>query len=164
MTNRKNIAANPPGIVRTQADLATAAGVSRTTAIDWTKRQGFPAASDAGYSVWLVAAWYFTLGPGAPKRELDDDAMMAGGGNDSPWLEAYRREKTLITQLDRRAKQTELIPQEFVTALLSIISARLRALGERLDEQPATDLRDVIAEIESDAKTWISANIKEPIE
>lgn len=158
--------ANPPGFVRTQADLGLACGVSRTTAIDWSKRQGFPAATDAGYSIWQIAQWYFTLGPGAPKRDVDDDELMTGGGggNDSPWLEAYRREKTLIAQLDRRTKQTGLIPLDLVRAVFSIIASRLRSLGERLDPAPAADLRDVIAEIDADANAWIAANVKESTE
>lgn len=146
------------GIVKTVVALSLAVGMTTRTIGVWKRSEGFPVRPDGCYSIWEVAAWYWSVGPGSTKLETDEAGM---SGPSSENLERWRGEKFQLARLQRLELERKLVPADLVSEVFAIVASKLRSLGERLDPDAAKDLRDVIDEIDGEASAWIDQNIGE---
>jgi len=67
-------------------------------------------------------------------------------------LGEYRRERTKLARLDRRAREGELIPRDQVREGLGRIAAILRVAGDSLQRQYGTGAGDILYEALDDAE------------
>ena len=80
----------------------------------------------------------------------DDDPLMNGAV--SPWLERYRREKTLLARLKRREQSRELIRRDEIHDGLARVAAFLREAGARLQREFGEEARIILDEALDDAQ------------
>jgi hypothetical protein len=92
----------------------------------------------------VVKALHDFLAANAYKLAKDDDPLMGGG--DSPALEEYRKEQTLMARMKRREMERQLIPRDESRIALGKIASIIRNCGEILQRQFGPAALDVLNE------------------
>ncbi|HUX16278.1 MAG TPA: hypothetical protein VMW52_07375 [Phycisphaerae bacterium] len=138
-------------------DYADLAGRQQKVLNEQAARYGIPI---GGPTIDLVAVFHWLhdfLARNARKLTAgdDDDPMMAGCA--SPWLEKYRREKTLLARLDRKRREGDLLERDTVHEALGRIASILRGAGDTLQRQFGVDAHRVLEEALDDADREIAA-------
>ena len=94
---------------------------------DAAERYGLPA-KGATWSVPEVCHWLFRFlakyGRHLKKRENETDPLLVGPN--SPWLDLYRKERTLVVRVQRRELEKSMIPVAMVREALQRAGEQLR--------------------------------------
>lgn len=108
-----------------QRQLASAVGKTDRAIRDWD----CPRNSDRSYSLPAVIAWMVSE---VEARSGADPDVVSGG----KWLDEYRRERYLLTKMEREQAEGALIPRDEVATLWAArvceITSGLQGLADRL--------------------------------
>ncbi len=103
----------------------------------------------------VVKAMHNFLANNAQKLAREDDVLLQGGN--SPALEEYRRERTLLARLDRMTRERQLLPRDEVREALGRIAAILRGAGDTLVRKFGPAAAEVLLEALDDAQREIAS-------
>ncbi len=129
------------------------------------ERYGLPMGGPTIDLTKLVPGLYRFLADNSRKLARDEDedeALLAGGGGNSPALEAYRVEKAALARLDRLEREGQLIPREEARQRLGQAGAVLRTAGETLQRQYGPAAAEILFEALNDAKREIDRTFGDP--
>jgi hypothetical protein len=92
----------------------------------------------------VVKAYHDLLAKQGHKLLKDDDDEDPGG--DSPWLEEQRKQKALVTRLQRLEMERQLLRRDVVHEKLARLASVLQNAGEQLQRQNNLDGFEVLSE------------------
>jgi hypothetical protein len=91
----------------------------------------------------LVKALHDFLAKNAQRLASEDDPLLQTAQS-SPALEAYRKERARLAQLDRMEREQTLMPREDVRASLAFMASLIRRATERLQRRYGEGAADLI--------------------
>ena len=80
-----------------------------------------------------------------------EDGMV---GPNSPWLEKFREEQTLLARLNRKEREGSLLPRSAVHEMHAELARLLRGFGTTLQRQYGTDALDLLNELMTNYGRW----------
>ncbi len=107
----------------------------------------------------MLRAWYEFLARNARKLAAADDEDPLLAGVSSPWLESYRKERTLLARIERREKQRQVLPLDEVHEALNRIAAILRTAGETLARVCGPEAAEILNEALENAQREIDNSL-----
>ena len=137
MAKKKRTAS--PWVVTSLPKLAAFFDVSIRTIDSW-RRNGMPGGGRA-YNIKAIVFWLRNQGPWRAKIPRGDDPMMSDAN--SPWMEEYRKERTLMARMDRKAREGELLNRDVIHMMHSRMAAINRRTGKRLEKKFGKEALDI---------------------
>ncbi len=129
--------------------LAAAFGVSVRTIAKWLLK-GLPRRG-GGFFLPECIAWFGAQE--AAKKGAGSSAGKGEGGDASPWLAAYRKERARMARMDRRRMQGALLPKDEMirqfTARAFEFGRALLQLGRRFSAKVAAKCSKTVREVEA---------------
>lgn len=115
-----------------QRDVALAFGVTPATISNWSV-EGMPRNGDKSYDLPSCIKWR--------EERIRDELTARGDGDTDGWLDHYRKERALITQMTREQMEKKLVAVEAVEAGFSDrayeLSRRLLLMSRRIGQRLA---------------------------
>jgi phage terminase Nu1 subunit (DNA packaging protein) len=142
-----------PRVVNTMTELAAFCGVAVKTIQHWKETEGFPVEEDGSWSPFKVGQWHAIRNaiPTAPAGDED-----TGDEANNPWLEEYRKEKTLLARMDRRERERGLLDRERTHSFMLRVASLLRGVTDKLQrmfgESAYEILNDAIDDMEAETE------------
>jgi len=115
------------------SELASFAGVHRTTIYEWAKLPGYPIASDGTVCKWELCEWFIgrSMNQGSPGGDGEDDWQ----SGDSPNLERFRLWRAKIAELEFNEKSKALVSRENMHGFVMRVAGLFRGWLDRLQRQ-----------------------------
>ena len=124
----------------TQIELASALGYSDRTVRNMQKEKTFPRNKDGSYSIPDVVKWM-----------IDEAVQAASPDENDRWLAQYRKERALITGMEREQLEKKLIPvdeiEQAFTERAFELSRRLLLMSRRVGQRIAGRAKKVYTEV-----------------
>jgi hypothetical protein len=127
-------------------------GVSGQTVTDWVAR-GMPG-EGGHYDVTAVCRWFRAWMLQRMEEAASDPDMVGGDG--SPALEEYRKEKTLLARMDRKEREKALVKPDAVEELMRRGVEVLSRAGEAIQKRFGPDAAALFNEAIEEALRFIS--------
>ena len=144
---------NQPRTVKTLGELALYCGVAKRTVENWKDTDGFPVEADGFWSPFKVGQWH-ALRNAVPTATTDDGET--GDEDNNPWLEEYRKEKTLLARMDRRERERGLLDRERTHSFMLRVASLLRGVTDKIQrifgESAYEILNDAIDDMEAETE------------
>lgn len=137
-------------IFTSKSGMARCMGVARSTVMEWTGKRDFPGGANGPWNLPAIVAWLIARGAKQTAVTPGDDPLLEGG--ESEWLEKYRKEKTLLARMERKAKRLKLLSRDQVHIALSRMASIIRGAGEQLQRQFGTEALRLLDEAMDDAE------------
>ena len=124
----------------TQDELGSAIGYSTRTVRKMQKEKGFPRNKDGSYSIPSVVKWM-----------IDEAVQAASPSENDRWLAQYRKERALITGMEREQLEKQLIPvdeiEQAFTERAFELSRRLLLMSRRVGQRISGRAKKVYNEV-----------------